>query len=386
MVNSERKDDRLEIALKEISERKDDHLKIALKEKTESTVTTWLECVKFIHSALPEMNIENIDTSIEFLGKKLFAPLIISGITGGTEKGKEINKNLAQAAQKYGIGMMVGSQRIALNNPKTTGTFSIVRKYAPDIPIIANIGISQIVKSTDKNYNSFENIIKMIDADALAIHLNPLQEIIQPEGETNFEQGLKKIAELKDNLEIPILVKETGSGISREIAKELINIGIKIISVSGVGGTSWAAVESYRKKIQIQEKSNLKSDLAELFWNWGIPTAASIIETKSACSKSDNIKIIGSGGIRTGLDIAKCIAIGADLAGLAKPFLNAAAVNEPSYLNNLMEKLMNELKVTMFLTGNRTIQDLKETSVVIMPQLKFWLEERDIYFKKIKGV
>jgi isopentenyl-diphosphate delta-isomerase len=354
-----------------IHNRKNDHLNLSLDKDVESKTTTMLECVNLIHNSLPEMDISDVDMSCEFLGKKINAPIIIGALTGGTSQGKKINELLASAAQIHNLPMMVGSQRIALENPNTIRSFSIVRENAPDVPLIANIGIPQLVKF--HNFESVEKIIKMIDADALAVHLNPLQEVIQPEGQPFFGQALKTLSKIIDYLEIPVIIKETGSGISKEVAKALINIGVKYIDVSGAGGISWAGIEYYRSK----QNGSKNTNLGEIFWDWGIPTAASICEVKSISTTNSNLFIIGSGGLRTGLDIAKSISIGADFVSLAGPFLRRCEDGTKS-LDLFINRLFQELKTAMFLTGTKNIEDLKHCPKVITSPLKNWLESRKI--------
>lgn len=353
-----------------IHNRKNDHLNLAVDKDVESKTTTLLECVNLIHNSLPQMNYSDVDMSCEFLGKKISAPIIIGALTGGTSFGKKINETLASSAQKYNLPMMVGSQRIALEDPDTIHSFSIVREKAPDVPLIANIGIPQLVKFN--NFEPITKIIKMIDADALAVHLNPLQEVIQPEGEPFFAKALKTLSKIIDYLEIPVIVKETGSGISKEVAQALIQIGIKYIDVSGSGGISWAGIEYFRSK---QNGNNDNVNLGKLFWDWGIPTAASIYEVHSL--SNTDLNIIGSGGLRTGLDIAKSISIGADFVSLAKPFL-VACNNGKKNLDLFIKQLFQELQTSMFLTGNQTIEGLKHTPKIVIPPLKDWLESRKI--------
>jgi len=355
-----------------IHNRKNDHLHLSVGKNVESKTTTLLECINLIHNSIPEMNFSDVDLSCEFLGKKISAPILIGALTGGTPLGKKINETLASSAQTHNLPMMVGSQRIALENPDTIRSFSVVREKAPDVPLVANIGIPQLVKFN--GFESVEKIIKMIDADALAVHLNPLQEVIQPEGEPHFAQALKSLGKIIDHLDIPVIVKETGSGISKEVAEALVKIGIKYIDVSGSGGISWAGIEYFRSK---QNGYNSNINLGELFWDWGIPTAASICEVKSLTKTISDLFIIGSGGLRTGLDIAKSISIGADIVSLARPFL-IACKNGTKNLDLFIKQLFLELKTSMFLTGNQTIEDLKYTPKVVMSPLKNWLESRKI--------
>ena len=358
-----------------IKNRKDEHILLVSKENVESHTTTWLEHVKFVHNTLPELNMDDIDLSCKFLGKSISAPLIIGAMTGGTELTKKINISLAKAAQKYRIPMMVGSQRVILRHPETKGTFAAVRESAPDVPIVGNIGIAQV--ATSENFDYVEELITNINADALAIHLNVIQEVIQPEGDKIFSGAIKKIKALKEQYNIPIIIKETGCGISREVAKQLVEIGVDVIDVSGIGGTSWVAVEYYRAK-----KQGIKSkmDLGKLFWDWGIPTAASIIEVSSMVNNTSKIKIIGSGGIRDGTDIAKALRLGAHFAAMARPFLMVALEGQES-IYQFIENILRELRITMLLTGSKDIGELIKTSIVIESSLKNWIKQRNIEIK-----
>ncbi|MFX0025585.1 MAG: type 2 isopentenyl-diphosphate Delta-isomerase [Candidatus Hermodarchaeota archaeon] len=358
-----------------IKNRKDEHILLVSKENVESHTTTWLEHIRFIANSLPELNLNDINLSCEFLGKSISAPLIIGAMTGGTELTKKINVSLAKAAQKYRIPMMVGSQRVILRHPETKHSFSAVRESAPDIPIVGNIGIAQV--ATSENFDYVEELINNINADALAIHLNVIQEVIQPEGDKIFFGALKKIQTLKKQYKIPIVIKETGCGISKEIAQQLAEIGVEVIDVSGVGGTSWVAVEYYRAKKQGVKS---KMDLGKLFWDWGIPTAASIIEVSSVVNSSSKTKIIGSGGIRDGIDVAKALRIGAHFAAMARPFLMVALEGQNS-LYQFIEKTLRELRIVMLLTGSKDVNELKKAPIVIEPPLKNWIKQRMIKIK-----
>lgn len=275
--------------------------------------------------------------------------------------------------------MMVGSQRVILRHPETKESFSAVREHAPDIPIVGNLGIAQIAVS--ENFNYVKQVIDNIEADALAIHLNVIQELIQPEGDKVFSGVIDNIKVLKKQYDIPIVIKETGCGISREVAQMLVDVGVDIIDVSGVGGTSWVAVEYYRAK---KEKIKSKMELGELYWDWGIPTAPSIIEVNSVLKNSPhaNIKIIGSGGIRTGIDVAKALRLGADYTALARPFLMVALESQES-IENFIDKLLRELKITMLLTSSGTVDELKKAPIIIGSSLKEWVEKRKINLEDI---
>lgn len=320
-----------------LQNRKDAHIDICLNKEIE-TSTTGLENYYFKHNALPEISLEEIDTTTTFLKKTISAPLMISSMTGGTKRGHEINKRLAKIAQKLNIPLALGSMRIALKNPKTLKTFKL-REIAPKIPIIANIGAVQLNYGITKA--ELIKAIEDIGADAICLHLNPLQEALQPEGDTNFKDLLKKIKTLNP-FPYPIIIKEVGSGITKETAQKLKGTA-RYIETAGKGGTSWAAVEQERRaKILTKE-----------FNSWGISTCQSLLEVKET-----NIPIIASGGIRTGIDIAKTIALGAELAGIAKPFL-APALKSEEALEEEIKKVIKELRITMFITGSKTLTELK---------------------------
>jgi isopentenyl-diphosphate delta-isomerase len=291
-------------------------------------------------------------------------------MTGGTDLTKSINIKLAKVADKFNIPMMVGSQRVILRHPEAKTSFSVIRDHAPNVPMISNIGLAQIANS--ENFDYIPILIDNIKADALAIHLNAIQEVIQPEGDKKFAGALEKIRELKKQISIPIIIKETGCGISKETAKKIIENGVRIIDVAGVGGTSWVAVEYYRAK---EHQELTKEKLGKLFWDWGIPTAASILEVKKYSIDYTDAKIIASGGIRTGIDIAKSLRLGADYAAMARPLLLETLKNENS-LFSFVEQKLTELRITMLLTGSRDIYDLEEAPVVISGKLKNWIEER----------
>lgn len=327
--------------------RKQDHLEICLNEEVE-TKSTGLEKFQFLHQALPEIDFKNIETSVEFLGKRLAAPILISSLTGGTVEGGRINRNLAKAAQKIGVALAVGSQRIAIENPKTGETFKI-RDIAPDILLLANLGAVQL--NYGYGVRECQKAVEMIRADGLILHLNPLQEAIQPEGNTNFGNLLPKIAEVVKNLPVPVMVKEVGFGISEEVARKLYSVGVRIIETAGWGGTNWAKIEGLRAK----------NKLGEVFGDWGIPTAKSI----SQCRKVKGLKIIGSGGIRNGREIAKAIALGADLVGLALPFLRPAT-ESAEVVETKLRGLIKELKITMFVTGVKNIKELKKARLALL--------------------
>ena len=363
--------------LKAILQRKDDHLNITLQHPSTSRKTSWLEHITLIHQAFPQFNVQDIDTSTTFLGRAITAPVILGALTGGTSKGKEINGQIATIAEQFQLPMMLGSQRIALEHPQTAKTFSIARKKAPTTLIIANIGIAQL--SALHSIENLERLVQMVEADAMAIHLNALQETIQPGGDTHFDKSLQTLLAIRDlsrQLHLPLIVKETGAGLSREVVQLLTKHQISIIDVAGRGGTSFSMIEHFRAK---QMHDTVRSSAGETFRDWGVPTAASIIEARSICPPS--VQIIGSGGIRTGLDIAKVLAIGADLSAIAKPLLEHCAQGHHT-LQTYIETIIYELQVAMFLTGRKTLQDLPQSQYIIQSPLKDWLIQRHIPIPK----
>jgi len=347
-----------------IKERKIDHLTIVSKEKVEAKMqTTWLEYVKLIHQASPEISFEEVDTSVTFLGHKFSAPLLIDSMTGGADQAKEINRRLAESASSLGIGMGVGSQRSAIVNPELSETFSIVRDTSPDMFVMANIGGAQLAMGM--TVDDVKKVIDMVKANALAVHLNPLQELIQPEGDTNFKGVLSKIGEIVKAVQVPVIVKEVGAGISREMAIELQMAGVAAINVAGVGGTSWAVVEGIRAK---KAGNKDKSDLSETFAEWGIPTAASVLEVRSVST----IPVIASGGIRNGLDVARAISIGADMSAMALPVMKAVLKGGSEGAKRLLSKTILEYRSALFLTGSRNTNELKKKRKILLGPLNEW--------------
>ncbi|KIJ88732.1 type 2 isopentenyl-diphosphate Delta-isomerase [Rickettsia asembonensis] len=331
-------------------ERKQDHIEINLTKNVESTLTSGFESMQFIHNALPGINYDSIDTTSTFLGKSLQAPILISSMTGGTTRAGDINYRLAQAAQKAGIAMGIGSMRVLLTKPDTIKTFA-VRDVAPDIPLLANIGAVQLNYGvTPKECQYLVNAIK---ADALILHLNVLQELTQPEGNRNWENLLPKIRKVVNYLSVPVIVKEVGYGLSKQVAENLIEAGVKILDIAGSGGTSWSQVEAYRTTNSLQNR------IASSFINWGIPTLDSL---KMVREVSGNIPIIASGGLKSGIDGAKAIRMGANIFGLAGQLLKAADISE-SLLSEEIQLIIEQLKITMLCTGSRTLKDLTEAEI-----------------------
>ena len=337
------------------SDRKLEHLLLCANCDVEyKGKTTGFEDIELIHKALPEINKEEIDISAELFGKNMDAPLIISAITGGHPAALNLNRELAKAANKMNIGMGVGSQRAAVENPDLVSTYSIVRENAPEAVIIGNIGAPQIEYAKEA--------AGMIKADALAIHLNTLQEAIQPEGDINARGYISSIEKTVNIIDMPIIAKETGAGISKEDAISLERAGVSAIDVAGSGGTSWAAVETYRAK---------DSYMGNLYWDWGIPTAVSTIEV----CESVNIPVISSGGIRNGLEAAKMLALGAESVGMALPLLKDAYIGHEAVIKRI-EQFKDSLKVAMFLVGASNIKELRKSNLVIRGKTREWLTER----------
>lgn len=333
-----------------IRSRKSDHIRINLEEDVRSGITTGLDRYRFIHQALPELNLDSIDLSTVIFGKRLRSPILISSMTGGTDEAEAINQTLAAAAQETGIAMGLGSSRAALEYAELERTFQ-VRSVAPDVLLFANLGAVQL------NYGygiaECQRTVDISQADALILHLNPLQEAIQPEGDTQFSGLLRKIEGICNSLEVPVIAKEVGWGISEQAARQLADAGVSAIDVAGAGGTSWSQVEKYRAEEPRQAR------LASAFIDWGIPTADSIQNVKNAAPE---VIVFASGGIRTGIDIAKCIALGASLGGMAGPFLKAAARSTEETIATINE-IQREMQICMFAAGVGRLMDLDSTKI-----------------------
>jgi isopentenyl-diphosphate delta-isomerase len=347
--------------------RKAEHIKITLAENVRAKrITTGFEDIRFVHQALPEIDRDRISLATQVLDHSFSAPLLVGAMTGGTKEAETINGSIAEAVEELGLGMGVGSQRAALEDPKLEPTYRIVREKAPNAFLVANIGAPQLVQGY--TLKEAEEAVEMIEANALAIHLNPLQEAIQPEGEANYTGVLRGIEEITEKLHVPVIVKETGAGVSAEVARKLEQAGVRSIDVSGAGGTSWAAVEYYRAE---DAKDMFHKRLGASFWDWGIPTAASIIET----SQSTELTIIASGGVRIGTDVAKSLAIGASLSSVSTPILRPAT-KSTSAVKKALGLMVEELRTTMFLSGADSIDSLKKAHVVLTGKTAEWLQMR----------
>jgi len=352
--------------MSDIEKRKQRHIRISLEENVKTDVSTGFDDVTLVHRCLPEIDLAEVNTESSLFGKSLKAPLIISAITGGTRYAKDINKVLASAAEKASIGIGVGSQRIAIEKPEVVDTFSVVRETAPSALVLGNIGCPQI--SLGWGIEEAQKCVDMIDADALAVHMNPLQEAVQVGGDTNYRGVIEKIKAITEGLSVPVVMKETGAGIAHEEAEKLEAAGVAGLEISGVGGTSWAAVEHHiAREVGVGDMEFLGKAL----WNWGIPTAVSVAET----SLNTKLKIIASGGIRSGLDMAKAIALGADAVGLALPFL-AEAVKGEDELLEYIRRFILEFRTVMFLVGAKDVSDLKKVPAVLTGRTAEWLKHR----------
>ncbi|MFK7800689.1 MAG: type 2 isopentenyl-diphosphate Delta-isomerase [Anaerolineae bacterium] len=333
-------------------QRKADHIRINLEEDVSfDQLTTGLENYFFMHHALPELDLDRIETTSKLFGRTLKTPLLISSMTGGTERANTINRILAEAAQEVGMAIGLGSQRAAIEDDKLAESYRI-RDYAPDVPIFANVGAAQL--NLGYGVTQMQKAIDMCEADALILHLNPLQEAVQPEGDRNWSGLLPKIEQLCLQLPVPVIAKEVGWGISKEVASQLVNAGISAIDVAGSGGTSWSQVEMYRAQNWHDRR------IAATFRNWGIPTSQSIIYCRQV---TEDLPIFASGGIKNGIDVAKCIALGANLVGLAGEFLKVAVDGGTRATVELADTITEELKISMFCAGVADLKALAHTTL-----------------------
>jgi isopentenyl-diphosphate delta-isomerase len=336
----------------ETQTRKADHLRICLEGPVQcAQITTGLERYRFTHCCLPELDYQDIDLVTTFLGHQLRAPLLISSMTGGTAEAHQINRRLAAVAQHYGLAMGVGSQRVGVENPAVMETFA-VRHQAPDIFLLANLGAVQL--NYGYGLDQCRRVVETLEADALILHLNPLQEAVQTGGDTNFKGLLEKIEQLCAGLTVPVIAKEVGNGISAPMVRRLVEAGVAAVDVAGAGGTSWARVESERAVDAHQRR------LGQTFGEWGLPTADCIVQAHRVAPA---LPLVASGGLRHGLDVAKTLALGADLAGLAMPFLRAASESEEA-VAALAEVLMAELRTVLFCTGQSCLAGLRQEGVL----------------------
>ncbi len=354
----------------EVKQRKIEHVNIALGQDISVTQSANWNDVQFVHQALPEVDLDEIDTSVSFLGHRLRYPIFISSLTGGHDDVTSINRNLARAAEHYGLALGVGSQRAGIVNPEVIGSYAITREHAPKTYLIANIGAPQLIAQAHHapfTIEQVEHAITMISANALAVHMNSLQEATQPEGDRRAVGEAAALKRLTEKVSVPVIAKETGAGVCREQALLLRSCGVAAIDVGGAGGSSMSALEAERSKARGDARTH---NIGLLFRNWGIATPVSIIESKVA-----RLPLISTGGVRTGLDIARALALGATLAGIGFPFLKAASQSYDAVCE-LLETIVTELKVAMQLSGAASIEQLQQTDLVVTGETRNWLSMR----------
>jgi isopentenyl-diphosphate delta-isomerase len=341
-----------------ISDRKRSHLELCEAEAVEfAGKTTLFEEVDLVHDALPELAVDEVDVGTTLLGKPLRAPLLITGMTGGTDEASAINRALAEVAEEHGIAFGLGSQRAMHRAPGLAWTFE-VRAHAPTALVLANLGL---VQAGALPAAEVERLVRAVGADALCLHLNPAQELIQPGGDRDFRGGLATITRLVRELPVPVVVKETGCGVSRTVGERLVEAGVRTVDVSGAGGTSWTRVEALRAGAAERE-------LGTLFADWGIPTAASLLGLRGF-----GLELVASGGIRTGLDVAKAIALGARVAGVALPVFRAYREGGQRAAGEFIARLTTGLRTAMVLTGSRDVGTLGRAPVVLGNRLHQWV-------------
>jgi isopentenyl-diphosphate delta-isomerase len=333
------------------AKRKSDHIRVNLEKNVRSGLSTGLERLRFEHNALPELDLRAVDTRLSFLGRQLDAPLLISSMTGGTEQARTINQALAEAAQQTRVAMGVGSLRAAIEDPTLANTYD-VRRYAPDVLLFANLGAVQL--NYGYGLTEAQRAVDLIGADALVLHLNALQEALQPEGDANFSGLLAKIEAICRGLPVPVVAKEVGWGISPSVARRLVDAGVAVIDVAGAGGTSWSQVEMHRSP---DESS---AAVASEFVDWGIPTAQALADLRRAMPE---LPFIASGGLQGGIDLAKALALGARIGGMAGPFLRAAVESRESVIE-LINRTVKVLRVAMFATGSPDLATLRNAKLV----------------------
>lgn len=349
-----------------IENRKEEHIRIAENEKVDTDHNYW-DDISVMHQAIPEFDFDSIDTSTRFINHEIRNPMVISSMTGGTDLAKKINLNLAGAAEKFGIPMGVGSMRAAVEKKELSDTFSVILEKK--VPVrIANVGAPQLVDQSKKAFTDkdLEYIFNLIDAHYLIVHFNYLQEMVQPEGDRNAKGILKRLQDVASSY--PVIAKETGNGFSHEAAVALRDAGVRAIDVGGLGGTSFAAIEYYRaKKVGDEEKMRA----GKSFWNWGVPSPASIRYSQVG------IPVVGSGGLRNGLDLFKALLMGASAGGFARTLLKGADTSAEE-IEREISYILRDLKIAMFLTGSRNIKDIRDARHFISDPLKSWL---DVYGK-----
>lgn len=350
--------------------RKKEHVEISRTTDVEAKLSAGWVDIHLIHQCLPEIDRADIDLTANFCGRKVNYPLVISALTGGFPEAAEINRTLGKVARHFGLILEIGSQRPMLVQPEMAATYLAARKAAPDVLLVANIGAGQLISQKDSpalTLSQIKKLVAAIKADALAIHLNFLQESVMPEGDRHARGCMEAIGRVAQSLSIPVIVKETGAGISRTQALQLKSQGVAALEVGGAGGTSMALVESIRAA---SHNDQFFQRLGQTFGSWGLPTAVSIIEAKAS-----QLPVIATGGIRSGLDAAKALALGADLVGMARPILIEVSSGGYQGTVKFLEGFFEELAIAMFLVGATNINELKQKSLVITGDTRDWLEQ-----------
>jgi isopentenyl-diphosphate delta-isomerase len=348
--------------MKDISQRKADHLELAESGDVGFKQTTTLfECVRLIHDALPELALEEVDTSVNVLGKRLAAPLVIAAMTGGHDRAERVNRELAALAEQHHIAFGLGSQRAMHKSREKVRSYAI-RDVAPTALVFGNLGI---VQASSMSSSEVEDLILAIGADALCVHLNPAMELIQDEGDRDFRGGIETLARLTADLHVPLIAKETGCGISSHVARRLREAGVRHVDVPGAGGTSWVAVETHRA-------SGERRSLGYTFWDWGIPTAASVYLVQNFGFET----VIATGGVKSGLDIAKAITLGATLGGVARPVLQALERGGRDGAAAMLTQIAEEVRIAMLLVGARNVVELGRAPRIVTGELVDWMRQK----------
>lgn len=342
-----------------VASRKNDHLTLTAEGDVGFRgTTTHFECVRLLHDALPELGEDDVSSELTVFGKRLAAPVLVAGMTGGTSEAEQVNRDLARACEARGLALGLGSQRAMLKRPEAARTYQI-RNEAPNVLLFGNIGGVQAAQMSNQEV---ADLVGAVGADALCVHLNPAQELIQPEGDRDFRGILDTLTRLHENLPIPVIAKETGCGISRRTGQRLRAAGIRNVDVSGAGGTSWVGVETRRAEAAGDPRG---IRLGQAYWDWGVPTAASV----SMLAPLGFDTLIATGGVTSGLDIAKAVALGATLGGIARPVLQALRRGGPEGLGQFLDAIVEELRIAMLLTGSRDLSALRTCDRVISSPL-----------------